>query len=95
MSKILCVLYADPVTGYPSSYARNDIPHIERYAGGQTTPSPEGIDFVPGEVLGSVTGALGLRKYLEGLGHTFIVTSDKDGEDSVFEKELPDADIVI
>lgn len=38
---------------------------------------------------------MGLRKYLEGLGHTFIVTSDKDGPDSVFEKELPDADIVI
>ena len=36
-----------------------------------------------------------MRKFLEKLGHTFIVTSDKDGPDSVFEKELPDADIVI
>ncbi len=34
-------------------------------------------------------------KYVESLGHTLIVTSDKDGPDSVFEKELPDADIVI
>jgi formate dehydrogenase len=95
MAKILCVLYDDPVTGYPTSYARNDIPHIDKYAGGQTTPTPEKIDFIPGELLGSVSGALGLRKYLEGLGHTFIVTSDKDGKNSVFEKELPDADIVI
>ena len=28
-------------------------------------------------------------------GHTLVVTSDKDGPDSVFERELPDADVVI
>jgi formate dehydrogenase len=95
MAKILCVLYDDPVTGYPKSYARSDIPKIDRYPGGQTAPTPKAIDFKPGELLGSVSGELGLRKYLEGLGHTFIVTSDKEGPDSVFERELPDADIVI
>ena len=42
-----------------------------------------------------MSGELGLRKFLEGLGHTFLVTSSKDGESSVFEQELPDADIVI
>jgi formate dehydrogenase len=42
-----------------------------------------------------VSGELGLRKFLEGLGHTLIVTSDKEGENSVFERELPDAEIVI
>ena len=42
--------------------------------------------------LGSVSGALGLSKFLE--GHNFVVTSSKDGPDSVFEKELPDADVV-
>ena len=26
MKKILCVLYDDPVHGYPKSYARDDIP---------------------------------------------------------------------
>jgi formate dehydrogenase len=36
-----------------------------------------------------------LRKYLEGNGHQLVVTSDKDGPDSVFERELVDADIVI
>jgi formate dehydrogenase len=45
--------------------------------------------------LGSVSGELGLRKYLEDAGHTLIVTSDKEGPDSEFERELPDADIVI
>jgi formate dehydrogenase len=68
---------------------------VERYPGGQATPTPKQIDFKPGELLGSVSGELGLRKFLERLGHTFVVTSDKDGENSVFERELPDADVVI
>ena len=95
MAKVLCVLYDDPVGGYPETYARDDIPAITAYPGGQTTPSPHGIDFTPGELLGSVSGELGLRGFLEAAGHTLVVTSDKDGPDSVFERELPDADIVI
>src|SRR5512132_3917054 len=95
MAKILCVLYDDPVDGYPKSYARHDIPKLERYPDGQLLPSPKHIDFVPGQLLGSVTGELGLRKFLEDQGHTLIVTSDKDGPNSVLEKELIDADIVI
>jgi formate dehydrogenase len=46
-------------------------------------------------LLGTISGELGLRKYLEKQGHTLIVTSDKDGPNSVFERELTDADIVI
>ena len=42
-----------------------------------------------------MSGELGLRKFLEARGHTLVVTSDKDGADSVFERELPDAEIVI
>ena len=80
MTKVLCVLYDDPVGGYPKSYARDGIPKIENYPGGQTAPTPKQIDFKPGELLGSVSGGLGLRKFLEGLGHTFVVTSDKEGE---------------
>ena len=95
MAKILCVLYDDPVDGYPKSYARDDVPKIAGYPGGQTTPTPSAIDFTPGELLGSVSGELGLRKFLEGLGHTLVVTSDKDGADSTFDRELPDADVVI
>jgi formate dehydrogenase len=95
MAKVLCVLYEDPVGGYPTSYARDDVPTLERYPGGQTLPSPSALDFTPGELLGSVSGELGLRKFLEGAGHTFVVTSDKDGAGSVFDRELPDADVVI
>src|SRR6478609_698829 len=95
MATVLCVLYADPVDGYPSAYARDDIPVIDRYFDGQETPSPQEIDFTPGTLLGSVSGELGLRRFLEANGHTFIVTSDKDGPDSAFERELPNADVVI
>jgi formate dehydrogenase len=95
MAKILAVLYDDPVSGYPTTYTRDLIPTISSYPDGQTAPSPRQIDFIPGQLLGSVTGELGLRSFLEGAGHTLIVTSDKDGPESVFERELLDADVVI
>jgi formate dehydrogenase len=95
MAKVLAVLYPDPVDGYPPEYARDDIPKITHYPDGQTTPTPSAIDFKPGELLGSVSGELGLRKFLEKAGHTLVVTSDKEGPNSEFEKELPDAEVVI
>jgi formate dehydrogenase len=95
MANVLCVLYADPVDGYPPAYPRDEIPKIESYFGGQATPTPEGIDFTPGELLGCVSGELGLRKFLEERGHTLTVTSEKDGPESVFERRLPEADVVI
>ncbi|HWH20228.1 MAG TPA: NAD-dependent formate dehydrogenase, partial [Solirubrobacterales bacterium] len=95
MAKVLCVLYPDPVDGYPPAYARDSVPTITSYAGGQTVPSPEAIDFTPGELLGSVSGELGLRRYLEAAGHELVVTSDKDGPDSEFERQLADAEVVI
>ena len=95
MAKILCVLYADPIDGYPKSYAREALPKLEQYPDGQRLPTPKAIDFTPGQLLGCVSGELGLRQFLEANGHTFIVTADKDGPHSQFEKELVDADVVI
>jgi formate dehydrogenase len=95
MAKIVCVLYDDPIEGYPTSYARDDLPQLERYPDGQTLPTPKAIDFKPGVLLGSVSGELGLRKYLESNGHQLVVTSSKDGADSVLDRELHDAEIVI
>jgi formate dehydrogenase len=95
MAKVVCVLYDDPVTGYPKTYARDDCPQPEIYPDGQTLPTPKAVDFKPGQLLGSVSGELGLRKYLESNGHTLVVTSSKDGTDSVLDRELPDAEIVI
>jgi len=95
MANILCVLYDDPVGGYPPEYARDGIPTIEGYYDGQTTPTPEAIEFTPGDLLGSVSGELGLRGFVEERGHELTVTADKDGPESVFERELPSAEIVI
>ena len=95
MAKVVCVLYDDPVDGYPRSYARDDLPKLTHYPDGQTLPTPNAIDFRPGVLLGSVSGELGLRKFLESKGHRFVVTSDKDGPNSVFERELVDAEVVI
>jgi formate dehydrogenase len=96
MAKVVCVLYADPEDGYPKNYARAEIPVIDHYPGGQTTPTPEHLDFTPGELLGSVSGALGLRKFLEDQGHELVVTSDKEPPDSTLDKELADgAEILI
>lgn len=93
--KILCILYDDPKNGMPVRYAKDDIPKLENYPDGMSLPSPKAIDFTPGELLGCVSGELGLRKFLEEKGHTLVVTSDKDGEDCQADKELIDADIVI
>ncbi len=93
--KILCVLYDDPKDGMPDKYPITELPKIDVYPDGQTLPSPKAIDFKPGELLGCVSGELGLRKFLEENGHTLVVTSDKDGDGCQADKELQDADIVI
>ncbi len=93
--KILCVLYDDPVQGFPPQYARESIPTLSHYPDGQSMPSPTAIDFTPGQLLGSVSGGLGLESFVTSQGHQFVVTSDKDAADSVFEREIVDADVVI
>jgi formate dehydrogenase len=95
MANVLCVLYDDPETGFPPEYPRDGVPEIASYADGQTTPTPKDLDFTPGELVGCVSGELGLRPFLEAAGHTLTVTSDKDGPDCEFERALPDADVVI
>ena len=93
--KVLCVLYDDPVQGFPPNYARDSIPTLSQYPDGQSMPSPTAIDFAPGQLLGSVSGGLGLENFVTSQGHQFVVTSDKDSADSVFDREILDADIVI
>ncbi len=52
MAKVLLVLYPDPVSGYPPVYARDGIPVLHGYPGGQTLPSPSAHRFHPGRVAG-------------------------------------------
>ena len=34
MAKVLCVLYDDPVDGYPKTYPRAGVPALEQYPNG-------------------------------------------------------------
>merc|ERR1712169_24311 len=47
------------------------------------------------ELLGTTENELGIRPWLEEQGHTLVTTSDKEGENSTFDRELVDADIII
>ena len=93
--KILCVLYDDPKGGMPKSYPLSDLPKLEKYPDGMSLPTPKGRDFTPGQLLGCVSGELGLRKFLESNDHEFIVTNSKDGDGCEADKHIVDADIVI
>ncbi|KFG81031.1 formate dehydrogenase [Metarhizium anisopliae] len=47
------------------------------------------------ELLGTTENELGLRKWLEDQGHTLVTTSDKEGDNSKFDQELVDAEVII
>ena len=93
--KILCILYDDPKGGMPKSYPLSDLPKLEKYPDGMSLPTPKSRDFTPGQLLGCVSGELGLRKFLESNGHEFIVTNSKDGDGCEADKHIVDADVVI
>ena len=93
--KVLCILYDDPKDGMPKSYPLKELPKLEEYPDGMSLPSPKGRDFIPGQLLGCISGELGLRKFLESNGHEFIVTNSKDGDGCEADKHIVDADIVI
>ena len=93
--KVLCILYDDPKGGMPKTYPLSSLPKLEKYPDGMTLPSPKGRDYVPGQLLGCVSGELGLRKFLESNGHELIVTNSKDGDGCEADKHIIDADIVI
>lgn len=46
-------------------------------------------------LLGTTENELGLRKWIEEQGHELITTSDKEGENSEFDKHLVDAEVII
>ena len=93
--KVLCILYDDPKGGMPKTYPLSDLPKLEKYPDGMTLPSPKGRDFTPGELLGCVSGELGLRKFLESNRLELVVTNSKDGQGCEADKHIVDADIVI
>nr|POE93033.1 formate dehydrogenase [Quercus suber] len=47
------------------------------------------------KLLGTTENELGIRKWIEDQGHTLVTTSDKEGENSKFDQELVDAEVII
>ncbi len=79
----------------PATYARDGIPQLTGYPDGQTLPSPQASTSPPASCSAASRASSGLRRFLEARGHKLVVTSDKDGPDSVFDRELADAEVVI
>ena len=96
MAKVLCVLYDDPVDGYPTTYARDDIPKIERYPGGQTLPTPEGDRLHARRAARQrLRRARPAQVPREPRPHARRDLGQGRRRTRVFERELPDAEIVI
>lgn len=83
-SKILLVLY--DVRNTYSDFSRTII--LTFLQGGEHARQQP-------RLLGTTENELGLRKWLEEQGHTLVTTSDKEGENSTFDKELVDAEVII
>ena len=54
--------------------------------GAGRSPRRRPSTFNGGALFGNMSGELGLRKFLEMQGHTLVVTSDKDGPGSDFDR---------
>ncbi len=97
---ILAVLYPDATSNNRTKRALGDLPHINYYPliPGRDDPYNPKVSSAPtpnhgshiklGQMLGSVSGELGLRKYVESKGYDLIVTDSKDGPDCELERIL-------
>jgi formate dehydrogenase len=94
MAKVLCVLYTDPVGGYSASYARDEIPQMLLLPGRADHTDPACHRLHPGELLGSVSGSWACAASWSGRAHAGGHLR-QGRPDSVFERELVDADIAI
>ncbi len=96
MAKVVCVLYDDPVDGYPKTYARDDLPKLERYPDGQTLPTPEGHRLQARHACSAASPA----SWASGNISKPTATSSwsrptRRAPNSTLDKELADAEIVI
>ena len=95
MATILCVLYDDPVDGYPPAYARDGLPEITAIPVARRRRRPRPSTSSQANCSGACRASSACAGSWRSAGHRLIVTSDKDGPDSEFERELPEADVVI
>ena len=96
MAKVLCVLYDDPVDGYPPAYARDGVPaRSASTTMGRRRRARTGSTSRRVSCSAACRASSACAGSSRSAGTSLIVTSDKDGPDSEFERELPDADVVI
>lgn len=86
--KVLMVLYDVSVQSSRSAAVFHSTNPRFAPQGGEHAKQQPGL-------LGTTENELGLRKWLEDQGHTLVTTSDKEGENSTFDKELVDAEVII
>ena len=96
MAKILCVLYdrsrrwiSQSLSARRPSDARPAIPAARPCRRRRPSISNRALCWA------AFPASWGCGNFSKRQGHTLVVTSDKDGPNSDFEQELPDADIVI
>ena len=93
MAKIVCVLYDDPIDGYPKSYARDDIPKITIRAARRRRPRRRSISS-PARCSAASQANSACGNISNGRPHTRRDLRQRR-RGSVLEQELPDAEIVI
>ena len=95
MATILCVLYDDPVDGYPPPTRATASPRSRATPAASRRRRPRRSTSRRATCSAACPASSACAAFLEERGHTLIVTADKDGPDSEFERRLPDADVVI
>ena len=83
MAKVLCVLYDDPVDGYPTSLCARRHPEDRALSGRPDAAHAEG-DRLSSRASCSAAcpASWACANSSKSNGHTLVVTSDKDGPDS-------------
>ena len=96
MANILCVLYDDPVDGYPPAYARDDVPEIERYPDGQTDADARGDRLHAGRAARQRLRRARAAQVPRGArAHARSSPPTRTAPTPSSSSELPDAEIVI
>ena len=94
MATILCVLYDDPVDGYPPDYPRDEIPKIEKYPTARRPRPRSRLTSPQASCWGACRGAR-LRKFLEAEGHARSSPRTRTPGLQFEQQRLPEADVVI
>ena len=95
MAKVLCVLYDDPVDGYPKSYPRDELPKIERIPAARRCRRPRPSTSSRERCSAACRANWACENISNRTATLSSSPPTRTAPNSVFERELPDADVVI